>query len=737
LKVLKRDGVEQDFDTKKIFNAINAAAKTIYDEYTAHNIADQISTKVIFKLTSKDEDLTVEGIQDTIEHMLMVSKYKDVAKKYVEYRHDRDESRKRKNEYIKIGLDITSGEDTESQRENSNVPRGTVTTQLEMIKRNYSRQFVRDYILPDKFKKAHDSGDIHIHDLHDAITKIPNCILMDYPFMFKNGFQLGNKFIEEPTSILTAMNVLVQMVQVQAVLEFGGITLPDIDVHLGKYVIGSYKKYLIDAFCDLTEEDESCAENNLSHCEGDIHPENPWVIKHFKRENEIAIKKTEREVYKACKLLSYQINTLQVRGESSPFTTIGYGNATTWEGRLLQRMILQERLDEFDKSGTQEFPKHMMVVRKGINLLQEDHNYDLFKLANKVSAKTCYPDYIFPDNQEKHTGGSAYYMGCRSLLAPWVDENNEKVYIGRGNCSVCTVNIPRIAIEADGDFDKFWKLFDERFNIAAEVNLWRYKRLITLKAKEAPFTYMEGVYGMKLGPEETIEKVFADGRGSLSLGTIGMHEACLLMTENEIAFSEDSLSFVKQMMQRINNICDQWKDKTGLGYSQYGAPSESLTDRFSKLDKEKFGVINGVTDKGFYVNSFHVNTEAIVTPFEKIDIEAQLQCLSKGGHVGFVEVNNLSNNLDAYETIVRYAHDKGCMYIGLNAPWDFCKTCHWTGELELNEDEGFTYKCPVCGEDSPDKVVKTVRLCGYLSTSNKRPPVLGRIKEIKSRVKHG
>lgn len=326
---------------------------------------------------------------------------------------------------------------------------------------------------------------------------------------------------------------------------------------------------------------------------------------------------------------------------------------------------------------------------------------------------------------------------CRSLLSPWNNEKGEQVYIGRGNTSVCAVNIPRIAIEAKGCFDTFWRIFEERYNLAAEVVHWRYKRLITLKAKEAPFTYIGGVYGMTLDPEDTIEKVFANGRGSLSLGTIGMHEACLLMLGKEVTESDESLNFVKDMMNKINNICDEWKDITGLGFSQYAVPSENLTDRFSRIDREQFGEIKGVTDKGFYVNSFHVNTETSMTPFEKIDIESQLQKLSKGGHVGFVEVNNLSNNLDAYEDIVRYAHDKGCMYIGINAPWDFCKTCHWTGELELTEDTDYQYECPKCGESNQEKIVKIVRLCGYLNTANKRPPVEGRIKEIRSRVKHG
>lgn len=733
--ITKRDGTEVIFISNLPRFAMLNAFKSVNPDSEKLDPAFLDVIILVDNILSKIQILDVEMVQNIIEKTLMKSNFLEVAKSFIKYRHDRSVHRKEKDEYAKIGIDITSGADTESQRENSNVPRGTVTTQLEMIKRNYARKFADDFIIPLEFNTAHKKGEIHIHDADALITKLPNCILMDYPFMLKSGFQLGNKWIKEPNSILTVMNVMVQMVQVQSVLEFGGISLPDMDIHLGKYVLGSYKNYMVDALMDLR--DLTKLESiKLLEVIGNVHPENSKLVKMFPKENKIATRKTERETYRGCKTFSYQMNTLQVRGESSPFTTIGYGTSTTWEGRLLIKCILQERLDEFELSGVQEFPKHMMSIRAGINLNKGDVNYDLFKFANKVSAKTCYPDYIFPENQENETGGSALYMGCRSLLAPWQNEKGEEIYLGRGNIGVCSVNIPRIAIESNGDFDKFWELFEERFNLAAKVVHWRYKRLITLKAKEAPFTYIGGVYGLHLDPEETIEKVFANGRGSLSLGTIGMHEACLYMLNKEIAFSDEALEFTKKMMKHINKICDQWSRDTNLSFSQYGSPSENLTDRFCRLDAQEFGLYEGITDKGFYVNSFHVNTEANITAFEKIDIESQLQKLSKGGHVGFVELNNLSGNLEAYETIVKYAHDKGCMYIGINSPWDFCKNCHWTGELKLQEDIDYTYICPKCGENDNNKIVKTVRLCGYLTTANKRAPVSGRMKEIISRVKH-
>ena len=400
--IIKRDGTKEVFDSSKVYDAIYSASK-------ACGVSCDIELlvgKVIAYL--KNEVASVEDVQDAVVHVLMVSKYKGVAEAFIKRRSERDQVREDKSSWAKMGIDITSGEDSESQRENSNVPRNSVTTQVEMIKRLYSKKFAMDFILPERFKKAHVAGEIHVHDAENLVTKIPNCSLMHYPYMLENGFQLGNKWIEEPNTILTTMNVLVQMVQVQSNLQFGGLTLQDLDIHLGKYVLGSFKKYLIDAVEDLGGEVEDLKPYTL---DGTYHPLDEGLCADFSKEVVIAIRKTKREVYRAAKLLSYQLNTLQIRGESSPFVTISYGKATTWEGRLLQECILQERLDEFEKSGVQEFPKHMMIIKEGINLNKGNPNYDIFQLALKTSAKTCYPDYIFPDNQELHTGGSATYMG--------------------------------------------------------------------------------------------------------------------------------------------------------------------------------------------------------------------------------------------------------------------------------------------------------------------------------------
>ncbi len=404
MQVVKRDGQVVEFNSGSIFDAVQAAAiDSGYDADEAFKVADEVTAKVVPKVASCEEEITVEGIQDIVEKVLMISKYKTTAKSYIEYRHDRDQVREEKSSWASIGIDITSGEDTESQRENSNVPRNSVTTQVEMIKRLYSKKFANDFIIPERFKKAHNAGEIHIHDAENLVTKIPNCCLMAYPSMLEKGFQLGNKWIEKPNTILTTMNILVQMVQVQSNLQFGGLTLQDLDVHLGKYVLGSFKNYFVDAVLDL---------ENPHKWQGlCLHPDDTALNLVFPKEVEIAKRKTEREVYRAAKLLSYQLNTLQVRGESSPFVTITYGHSTSWEGRLIQTSILQQRLDGFDQAGVEEFPKHMFNVRQGVNLNKGDSNYDIFQLAMKTSAKTCYPDYLFPDNQDLHTGGNAGYMG--------------------------------------------------------------------------------------------------------------------------------------------------------------------------------------------------------------------------------------------------------------------------------------------------------------------------------------
>lgn len=397
--VQKRDGDIVPFNIEAIEMAISNAAAEVGEILDAEELAQ----KVVKRL--KGDSSTVEEIQDSVTHVLLASKYKATGEAFVRYRAKRDQVRDEKCSWAKLGIDITSGGDTESQRENSNVPRNSVTTQIEMIKRLYTKKFAMDFILPKRFKDAHESGEIHVHDASDLVTKVPNCCLMHYPYMLEKGFQLGNKWIEEPTTILTTMNVLVQMVQVQSNLQFGGLTLQDMDIHLGKYILGSFKKYLEDAVEDLGGDKKDLSAYQTHH------PLDEVLVADFPKEVEIAKRKTEREVYKSCKLLGYQLNTLQIRGESSPFVTVSYGLSTTWEGRLFQKCILQERLDEFNKSGVTEFPKHMMNIREGINLRETDTNHDIFNLAVKTSAKTCYPDYIFPENQELHTGGSATYMG--------------------------------------------------------------------------------------------------------------------------------------------------------------------------------------------------------------------------------------------------------------------------------------------------------------------------------------
>lgn len=708
VQITKRDNTVVTFNPVSIYKAVIAAANEV-EVNNPQEVAQVVTEKVGVKVLAGKLD-SVEGIQDAVEHTLLVSKWKNVAKAYISYRHDRSKAREEKSQWVALGLDVLHEKDTESQRENSNVPRDSVTTKIEVIKRSYCKKLAIDYIVPKDFQKYHDKGQIHIHDLDAVIGKTQNCMLFDYPYMFENGFQLGNKNIEKPSSILTAMNVLVQMVQVQSNLQYGGLTLADLDIYMSQFVQGSYDKYLEEALEDL--------EDTVT------------TIRHEK----IALRKTRKEVYRAAKLLGYQLNTLQVRGESSPFVTITYGKATDWAGRMIQECILEERRDEFERAGVVEFPKHQFIVRKGVNLDVDDINYYLFKSAIKTAAKTCYPDFIYPENQEKHTGGSASYMGCRALLP--VYPNNPTLYMGRANVGVATVNLPHIAMEANGVVDKFYTILTERVNTSMDIMKWRYDRLISMKAKEAAFSYIGGAFGIPFEEDESVEKAYANGRGSLSVGYIGLHEVCLAMLGDEPFFSEEAKQLQKDVLTKINDLIDIRKAETGLGYGLYATPSESLTDRLAKLDLATFGEVKGITDKGFYINSFHVNTETSLSPFEKIDIESELQPLSRAGHISYVESNNLSGNLEAYETLLRYGYNKGLMHQAINAPWDFCKTCHWTGELKLQEDINYQYCCPACGEDDSNQVVLTRRLCGYLTTVNKRAPVEGRMKEMMSRVKH-
>lgn len=403
-KVTKRDGTEVEFNTAAIVKAVQLAAEEVNQVVDIELILGRV-----LKQLDSEKDMTVDTIQGAVESTLMKSSYKDVAKAYIAYRSKRDAVRARRDKYAKIGLDITSGEDTESSRENSNVPRGTITTQLEMIRRIYNKEFANDFIIPKRFQQAHESGDIHLHDADSLIIKGFNCCLMDYAFMLKNGFQLGNKYIETPTTILTAMNVLVQMVQVQSNLQHGGLTLQDIDIHLEDYVLGTFKKAVKDELSDNLEMSESEIEQVFSAF--NVHPEDELFQADFPKIVRIAKRRTKVEVDKAAKLLSYQLNTLQVRGESSPFVTISYGLGTSWASRSIIEAVLDERVVEFYKSGVTCFPKNLFTLRKGVNFDEGDVNYDLFKKAINTSALTCYPDYVFSDNQDELTGGHRTYMG--------------------------------------------------------------------------------------------------------------------------------------------------------------------------------------------------------------------------------------------------------------------------------------------------------------------------------------
>lgn len=723
--ITKRNGKVVPFDTLRISNALDKVFTEIKEEISTNDKTEVVLTALAHLVGHKD--LGVEQIQDVVVLSLMEKGYYNAALAYTQYRTKHNYARQEKDVFAKQGLDILEDRDTQSQRDNANVPRNTMSSKIEIMKRLNSKRLALEYIVPKAFKEAHERGEIYVHDMDAVITKHFNCCNADYPNMLKGGFQMGNKFIEEPSLIETTMNVLVQAIQCQSTNQFGGLSIIDLDIHLAKYIEENHRRNVQDII-------------DYENARFQAHPLSTSVLDDTAFIEKMAWAKTKKQMYKACRLLSYQINTLSVRGESSPFVTITYGKGTGKYERLIQQSILEERFNECSANGVQEFPKHQFNVDSKINAYPGTPNYDLFQLACKVSAMSCYPDFIFPENQLLHTGGSAGYMGCRSLLPPWKNEDGELVYLGRANAGVCTVNLPHAALETledGGDIDDFIDLVCKRTELAMDVGEWRYNRLIKTKAKDNPFTYTTGLMGMVLDPEETVERVFANGRATVSVGYIGLHEVVLAFMGEAVRLdNEKAIAFQVRVMEAMNDTIAKRRAETGIYFSLYGTPAESLTDRFCQQDKERFGVIPGITDKGFYVNSYHVDTELKISPFEKIAIEANFQKLSTGGHISYVEANQMKDNLPAYEKLVIYAFENKLMHFGINSPWDFCKSCHWTGEIPLVTDEDHKYKCPECGETDPDKIVMIRRMNGYIARVDTRPPVLGRVKEIISRVKH-
>lgn len=702
MKVEKRDGKTVDFDQEKIRNAVYKAGGTMTD-------ADAAIMLVQYNQIRDFSSMKIARIQELVEESLMKTN-PAVARAYIEYRHDRDIAREQKSKLFKDISGMVNLSNKEITNENANKDARVFPTQRDLLAGIVAKHFARNHILPKHIVEAHDSGDIHYHDLdYSPFTPYTNCCLVDLKGMLANGFKMGNADIEPPKSIGVATALMAQITAQIASHQYGGTTFANVDKVLAPYVQMTYDKHFKDA--------------------------KKYQIP---RDVQYAIDKTEKDVFDAFQSYEYEVNTLHTANGQTPFVTITFGTGQSRCERMIQKAILKNRIRGLGKEGiTPVFPKLVMFMEKGINLDPEDRNYDIKQLALECASKRMYPDIISSANNRAITGSSVPVspMGCRSFLSVWHDDNGNEILDGRNNLGVVTINLPRIALEsqeADDAHEAFWRILDDRLGLCFEALMTRIDSLRGVKASVAPILYTEGAFGVRLNPDDEILELFKNGRSSISLGYIGLHETLLMFGSGQHPFDRiGSQKLGRLIIEYLRAATEAWKKKTGFGFSLYSTPAESLCHRFCKLDFEKFGSIKGITDKGWYTNSFHLDVDRKVTPFEKIDYEADYHYIATAGHISYVEFPDMKNNLQALEKVWDYAMDK-LDYFGTNLPVDKCFVCGSDDEFTPTE-EGF--HCKHCGNHDPAKMNVTRRTCGYLGAAE-RPMNKGKQNEIIHRVKH-
>jgi len=495
-------------------------------------------------------------------------------------------------------------------------------------------------------------------------------MLIDLKGMLTHGFKMGNAEIEPPKSISTATAVTAQIIAQVASHIYGGTTINRIDEVLAPFVTASFNKHR-----------QTAEEWQIPDADG------------------YARSRTEKECYDAFQSLEYEVNTLHTANGQTPFVTFGFGLGTSWESRLIQQSILRNRISGLGKNRkTAVFPKLVFAIRDGLNHKFGDPNYDIKQLALECASKRMYPDILNYEQVVKVTGSFKTPMGCRSFLGVYEDENGEQIHDGRNNLGVISLNLPRIALEAKGDEAAFWTLLDERLLLARKALMTRIARLEGVKARVAPILYMEGACGVRLKADDDVSEIFKNGRASISLGYIGIHETINALAGDQHIYDSETLRAKGiAIVQRLRDAVDQWKDETGYGFSLYSTPSENLCDRFCRLDTAEFGVVEGVTDKGYYTNSFHLDVEKKVNPYDKIDFEAAYPPVASGGFICYGEYPNIQHNLKALEDVWDYSYQH-VPYYGTNTPIDECYECGFTGEFECTSKGAVFSPSPFQGE---------------------------------------
>ncbi len=707
MKIQKRDGRVVPYEAEKIIAAIGKANNEVEEK---DRVGQDVIDEILAKVEAQQKDmLTVERIQDMIEADLVKHNKYTLAKKYIVYRYQRSLLRKSNTTDESI-LKLIRNENKELAEENSNKNTRLASTQRDYIAGEVSRDVTRRLLLPEHIALAHDNGVLHFHDADYFIQPIFNCCLINISDMLDNGTSINGKMIESPKSFQVACTITTQIIAAVASNQYGG---QSVNIkHLGKYLRKSRDKFdqqLINEFGDQMDDETR---------------------------KKIVDLRLQDELRSGVQTIQYQINTLMTTNGQSPFVTlflhIDEEDEYVEETVMIIQEILRQRLkgtkNEKGVYVTPAFPKLVYVLDENNCLKGGKYDY-VTKLAAQCSAKRMYPDYISAKKMRENYEGEVFScMGCRSFLSPWKDENGKYKWEGRFNQGVVSLNLPQIGILANGDEEKFWKLLDERLELCYEALMCRHKSLEDIVSDVSPIHWQYGAIA-RLKKGEKIEKFLHGGYSTLSLGYIGLYETTYVMKGCSHTTPEGK-EFALRVMDHMKDAAARWKEETGMGFSLYGTPAESLCYRFARIDREKFGDIENVTDKGYYTNSYHIDVREPIDAFTKFTFESQFQHKSLGGAISYVEVPNLVNNTDAIEELIRFIYDN-IQYGEFNTKSDYCHVCGFDGEIQINEDN--EWECPQCGNKNQSKMNVARRTCGYLGENFWNT---GKTKEIKARVLH-
>lgn len=729
MNVIKRDGREDKFQKGKITLAIQKASDEVEKsggEAMPQIAIQTIATEVYNNFKAQDCAVSVENIQDTIESLLMQRGYYDVAKTYIRYRYERQLARNGNTTDGKI-MSIVDGVNEDVIQENSNKNPKIAATQRDYIAGEVSRDIVNRLILPKDIREAHEQGLIHFHDSDYAIQRMHNCCLINLEDMLQNGTVINGTLIEKPHSFATACNIATQVMAQVASNQYGGQS--ESLAHLVPFIDVSRKKIRKQVMEEVALLNSNATDEQI---------------------NEITEGRLKEEIKRGVQTIQYQINTLMTTNGQTPFVSIFLYLNEVKDGRekddfaMLIEEVLKQRIEGTkNEQGiwiTPAFPKILYVLEED-NIHEGDKYYYLTELAAKCTAKRMVPDYISEKKMLEYKGDCFPCMGCRSFLTPdrttenLANANNwvkGKKYYGRFNQGVVTINLADVGLSANKDFDKFWKIFDERLELCHRALQVRHNRLLGTLSDVSPIHWQYGGLA-RLKKGEKIDKLLYGGYSTISLGYAGLYECVLAMTGKSHTSDEAKL-FALEIMQHMNDKCNEWKASENIDYSLYGSPIESTTYKFAKCLKRRFGVIPGITDRNYITNSYHVVVTEKIDAFTKLKFESEFQKLSPGGAISYIEIPNLNNNVEAVLSVIKFIYNN-IMYAELNTKCDYCQVCGYDGEIQIvKDDDGkLVWECPNCKNRDKSKMNIVRRTCGYLGTNDWNQ---GRTQEIKERVVH-